>query len=126
MSRKKCQNQARRLFWLHLMHLMHQPQVTAALIHCLQRCVSCQELLPWRTKTREECSCQPDLLLKTRQKKTQHIKRKEKEKDHHFSLVLSRSPRRATCQAFCLRMWGCFQDVLTASPFPSKVTVGAG
>lgn len=51
---------------------------------------------------------------------------KEKEKDHHFSLVLSQSPRRATCWASCLRTRGCFPDVLIASPLSSKVTVGEG
>lgn len=79
MSRQKCQDQAGHLFWLHPMHLMHQPQMTAALIYYLQLCLSCRKLFPWRTKkTREQYCCQPDFLFKTMAEKTRPHEGKRK------------------------------------------------
>lgn len=61
------------------MHLMHQAQMTAALIPYLKFCLFCQKLLPWRTKkTTEQCSFQPDVLFKTMAEKTRPHEGKRK------------------------------------------------
>lgn len=53
--------------------------MTAALIHYLQLCLSCQKPFPWRTKkTREQYCCQPDILFKSMAEKTRPHEGKRK------------------------------------------------
>lgn len=104
MSRQKCQDQAGHLFWLHPMHLIHQPQMAAAFIHCLQLCVSCQKLFPWRTKkTREQYCCQPDFLFKTMAEKTRPHKGKRRGRTIIFVRCSPRIPGESQVPGFfCL------------------------
>lgn len=130
MSRQKCQDQAGHLCWLHPMHLMHQPQMTAAPHSLLATLPLLSEAISLENKEEKRTVLLPARLSfqDHGRKKLGHTNEREREGPSFLYGALRESQESHMCQAFfvCLRKRVYFPDVPVASPFFSKVTVEAG